>query len=117
MLWSFFAVRLLAGPVIAAGSTGSVPATADLLVTIAHLPRGAVILPGLDHRLDGESWAGIETSPQHPQYGMKELLEKIGVECADVPDLPGVQVRTTIWQDSPAWASMAPMDLRRRGSV
>ena len=84
-----------AGPVIAAGSTGSVPATADLLVTIAHLPRGAVILPGLDQTLDGESWTGIEASPQHPQYGMKELLEKIGVERTDVPDLPGVRVTET----------------------
>ncbi len=84
-----------AGPVIAAGSTGSVPATADLLATIAHLPRGAVILPGLDHRLDAESWAGIAASPQHPQYGMKELLEKIGVERDNVPDLPGVQVTET----------------------
>ncbi len=84
-----------AGPVIAAGSTGSVPATAGLLATIAHLPRGAVILPGLDHGLDDESWAGIQASPQHPQYGMKELLEKIGVERADVPDLPGVHVTET----------------------
>ncbi len=78
------------GPVIAAGSTGSVPATADLLAAIAELPRGAVILPGLDRRLDADSWAGIEKSPQHPQYGMKELLGKIGVERDEVPDLPGL---------------------------
>src|SRR5690606_31847834 len=36
-----------AGPVIAAGSTGSIPATADLLAVIAPLPAGAVVLPGL----------------------------------------------------------------------
>ena len=33
-------------PVIAAGSTGSIPATAKLLAAIADLPRGAVVLPG-----------------------------------------------------------------------
>jgi len=80
-----------AGPVIAAGSTGSVPATANLLASVAELPRGAVILPGLDRSLDGDSWIGIEKSPQHPQYGMKELLEKIGVERDEVPDLPGLR--------------------------
>ena len=37
-----------ADPVIAAGSTGSIPATADLLAVVAGLPRGAVVLPGLD---------------------------------------------------------------------
>ena len=40
--------RRLAGsdpPVIAAGSTGSMPATAKLLATIATLPHGAVVLP------------------------------------------------------------------------
>ncbi len=83
------------GPVVAAGSTGSVPATAELLVTIARLPRGAVVLPGLDRNLDDDSWAGIEASPQHPQYGMKELIEKIGVERAGVPDLPGVRETKT----------------------
>src|SRR4029077_5390725 len=35
------------GPVIAAGSTGSMPATAELIATIARLPHGAVVLPGL----------------------------------------------------------------------
>src|SRR5690349_5821307 len=44
------------GPVIVAGSTGSVPATADLIAAIAQLPRGAVILPGLDTDLDEDSW-------------------------------------------------------------
>ena len=41
-------------PVIAAGSTGSMPATARLLATIAGHPRGAVVLPGLDTSLDDE---------------------------------------------------------------
>ncbi|MBD3997439.1 hypothetical protein GUH83_10935, partial [Xanthomonas citri pv. citri] len=37
-----------AGPVIAAGSTGSMPATAKFLHVVAKLPNGAVVLPGLD---------------------------------------------------------------------
>jgi inactivated superfamily I helicase len=44
-------------PVIAAGSTGTVPTTARLLKVIASLPNGAVVLPGLDKMLDNESWA------------------------------------------------------------
>ena len=44
------------GLVIAAGSTGSIPATAELIATIAHLPHGAVVLPGLDTDLDEETW-------------------------------------------------------------
>ena len=44
---------------IAAGSTGSMPATAALIETIAKLPHGAVVLPGLDTDLDDESWEMI----------------------------------------------------------
>jgi ATP-dependent helicase/nuclease subunit B len=79
-----------AGPVIAAGSTGSVPATAGLLKAISHLPEGAVVLPGLDHELDDPSWDQIED--QHPQFGMKELLENIGAARSDVQELPGIHV-------------------------
>src|SRR6266849_1729988 len=53
------ATRLCAGsegPVIAAGSSGSMPSTAQLIATIARLPHGAVVLPGLDTELDEESW-------------------------------------------------------------
>ena len=53
------AARLTAhheGPVIAAGSTGSMPSTAKLLHAVAGLPQGAVVLPGLDTDLDDEAW-------------------------------------------------------------
>jgi ATP-dependent helicase/nuclease subunit B len=82
------AKRLEASPpqglVIAAGSTGSIPATAQLLAVIARLPQGAVVLPGLDQRLDAESWA--ELDPGHPQYGLRQLLQTIGAEREDVKD-------------------------------
>ena len=70
------------GWVIAAGSTGSIPATAQLMGVIARLPKGAVVLPGLDMRLDEESWAGLD--PGHPQFGMAQLLRIVGAERADV---------------------------------
>lgn len=62
-----------ADPVIAAGSTGSMPTTARLLATVARLPEGAVVLPGLDLDLDRESWDALD--PSHPQYAMKTLLD------------------------------------------
>lgn len=76
-------------PVIAAGSTGTVPATARLLETIASLPNGAVVLPGLDLTLDDESWDRLSDHPEHPQHGMAELLRKLGVARREVPYVPG----------------------------
>jgi ATP-dependent helicase/nuclease subunit B len=69
-------------PVIAAGSTGSIPATAELLKTIAALPAGAVVLPGLDRDLDSASWEELE--PAHGQFGLRQLLAYIGIEREDV---------------------------------
>ena len=43
-----------------------------------------VVLPGLDRELDEESWSNLD--PGHPQYGMKQLLGRIGVARADVAD-------------------------------
>ncbi len=83
------AARPPASPVIAAGSTGSLPATAELLDTIARLPNGCVVLPGLDTLLDEASWNAI--SDQHPQFGMRELLHRFGVSRDDVRLLPGVE--------------------------
>lgn len=69
-------------PVIAAGSTGSQPATAELLDAIASMPQGMVILPGLDMLTDEESFQMLE--PSHPQYNLKHLLDKMGIARRDV---------------------------------
>lgn len=69
-------------PVIAAGSTGSIPATAKLLKTISRLPQGAIILPGLDTRMSPESWDAIKEG--HPQTTIKQLLERLEVERKDI---------------------------------
>jgi ATP-dependent helicase/nuclease subunit B len=84
------AARLEANPppgwVIAAGSTGSIPATAQLMGVIARLPKGAVVLPGLDKRLDEESWLKLDDDPGHPQFGLRQLLRTIEAERDDVRD-------------------------------
>src|ERR1700737_3404487 len=87
------AARLTAhhdGPVIAAGSTGSMPATAKFLHAVSALPQGVVVLPGLDADLDEEAWQTIRgirnaqgkfTAPQasnHPQFAMHALLHRFG---------------------------------------
>ncbi|CAK0753896.1 ATP-dependent helicase/nuclease subunit B [uncultured Gammaproteobacteria bacterium] len=71
------------GPVIAAGSTGSIPGTAELLAAVANLPNGAVVLPGLDQDGDQASWQAIEEG--HPQYNLARLLERLEVEREAVP--------------------------------
>ncbi len=78
-----------AGPVIAAGSTGTVPATARLLRVIASLPNGAVVLPGLDLSLDAVSWTSLGEHPEHPQFALAQLLATLGVERAEVVPVAG----------------------------
>ncbi len=73
-------------PVIAAGSTGSIPATANLLAVIAELPAGCIVLPGLVRDCRPEVWAAFD--PTHPQYGMARLLDRLNVAPADVADWP-----------------------------
>ncbi|HVV26398.1 MAG TPA: double-strand break repair protein AddB [Rhizomicrobium sp.] len=84
--------RLAASPppgwVIAAGSTGSIPATAALLGVIARLPGGAVVLPGLDRHLDAAGWEGLDAG--HPQYGLRQLLNSIGCTRDEVKEWSGV---------------------------
>jgi ATP-dependent helicase/nuclease subunit B len=73
--------------IIAAGSTGSQPATRELLKVIAGLPNGVVVLPGLDRDLDEDSWQKLD--PTHPQFGLHELLGHIGADRAAVAEWPG----------------------------
>ncbi len=75
---------------IAAGSTGSAPATADLLAAIAAAPRGAVVLPGLDLDLADDAWR--EVGEAHPQGAMKRLLQRAGLDRGAVRAWPGSTV-------------------------
>ena len=135
------AARLAAhtdGPVIAAGSTGSMPATAELIATIARLPHGAVVLPGLDTDLDAESWdliagrrdaAGRELIPPavgHPQFAMQALLRRIGITRDAVVALgePAAHGRERLVSEAlrPAaatdrWQRARRLRLRRRAST
>lgn len=76
-------------PILAAGSTGSIPATARLLAAVARLPQGRVVLPGLDRRLSEADWAAVGDDPSHPQHGLHRLLAAIGAERGAVADWPG----------------------------
>lgn len=73
-------------PVIVAGSTGSVPATARLMKTIARLPKGAVLLPAMDQDMPDDAWELLDVT--HPQATMKNLLEVMGVVRAEVRPWP-----------------------------
>ena len=64
------------GLVIAAGSTGSAPAAADVLGAVARAPQGCVVLPGLDRDLDAGVWATLGKEEQHPQNALWRLLDR-----------------------------------------
>ena len=105
-------------PVIAAGSTGSIPATAALLARVARLPRGEVVLPGLDREAEPETWALIREDPAHPQHGLARLLERLGVAREAVAEWPAEiseklasRRRLAAWALRPAPATAAWRDL------
>jgi len=76
------------GPIIAAGSTGTIPATRELLLAISLHPQGAVVLPGLDLIADDESWSALK--PEHPQFALKTLLIELGLARKDVKTLGAI---------------------------
>ncbi|MBX9786328.1 MAG: double-strand break repair protein AddB [Alphaproteobacteria bacterium] len=76
-------------PILAAGSTGTMPATAKLLKAIAKLPQGAVILPGLDSSLRKEDLEDI--NPCHPQYAPTRFLERMDLTPSDIPLWPALR--------------------------
>lgn len=87
-------------PIVAAGITSASPALARLLRVISELPGGAVILPDLDLALDDPVWDGLGDAGvpaaegeapfgsgdalTHPQYHLKLLLNRMGVNRDEV---------------------------------
>lgn len=89
-------------PIVAVGFTDTSPAIVTLLQTVATLPQGAVVLPGVDMQLDQKSWDVI--TPVHPQYAFKKMLQDLGAGRAEVHE----------WQaDMPVPAHARAVDLAK----
>ncbi|NVJ99504.1 MAG: double-strand break repair protein AddB [Alphaproteobacteria bacterium] len=91
------------GKIFAAGSTGSIPATARLLSVVARLPEGAVVLPGLDADMPNDAWDAIDAT--HPQGVLKSLLLTMGASRHEVrrwhaPGLDAGPSRTALLRDA-----------------
>ena len=101
------------GLVVIAGSTGSVASTQGLMKAVLTLPRGHLVLPGLDMDMPEHDWR-ILTSDQdnpssgsspdasqdrffdaglvaHPQYPLAHLLAVLDVSRGDIALWPGVE--------------------------
>lgn len=65
------------GPTLVAGSTGSVPLSAEVMQAVLAAPQGAVVLPGYDPDLDDSAWA--ELTEDHAQFGFRQLLQRLGL--------------------------------------
>lgn len=75
-----WAVSPPSDPVLVAGSTGSRGTTHALMTAVAHLPQGALVLPGYDTDLPDPIWSCL-TAPDdqedHPQFRFAALLRSL----------------------------------------
>lgn len=77
-------------PLIVAGVTGSIPATARLMQVVANLEQGVIVLPALDMDLDAASWDIVgQKHPEHPHFGLAKLITTLGVSRDAIAELPG----------------------------
>ncbi|MGJ3649595.1 double-strand break repair protein AddB [Sphingomonas sp. GlSt437] len=130
-----------AGFVCAAGVTTAAPAVARLLRVIAGLPLGSVVLPGLATDMDEAEWQALgphEPDPvtgrrrrsieTHPQFQLKLLLDRMGVNRAEVidwrdrggPEAPAARARAIDNAMAPAhftakWTSLPAAERRLTG--
>ena len=87
---------------IVAGVTGADPDARELIQAVSALPNGALVLPALDHALDDESWALIADHPEHPQFGLKKLIDALGLSratsgrCGEAPHASAGRARWSL---------------------
>lgn len=85
------------GFVIAAGIATSAPAICAVLRTVATMPMGEVVLSALDQHMSAQEWDAIgpfdpdpatgrraRAEESHPQYQVKQMLDRIGVARDEV---------------------------------
>lgn len=124
-------------PIVAAGITTSAPAVGRLLRSIAFLPNGMTIFPGIDCALPDAQWdalgphdpeSGERAIETHPQFQLKHLLDRMGVARGEVRqwrwgggrDAPAARSRAVAHAMAPAefthgWQALKPSDRRIPG--
>jgi ATP-dependent helicase/nuclease subunit B len=117
-----FARDIPSTPIIIAGSTGSNPATADLMRAAGMLPNGFVVLHGLDVEADDAVWeeigGGKDVAPAswtHPQHAFFRLLKRLEVARTDV-EMLGRETRTGDARRALVAAALLPSELTDRWS-
>ena len=80
------------GVLVAAGSTGTAPATRALMIAIAQAPKGAVVLPGVDLDLAEKAWRKVDV--QHPQGALRRLLDTARISRDEVATWPASTAQT-----------------------
>lgn len=78
------------GPVIIAGSTGATPPGRILMRSVLNMPRGLIVLPGLDTGLTDEQWNEIAATPGHPQNTLIRTLKALDCSPTGVAGWPGL---------------------------
>jgi ATP-dependent helicase/nuclease subunit B len=83
-----------AGFVVAAGIANASPALARLLRTVAWLPCGMVVLPGLDRAMPPDEWDSLgpdcaeaalpSACETHPQFQLKLMLDRMSIHRDEV---------------------------------
>lgn len=67
-------------PVVLAGSTGTRPATVELMKSILTQPQGCVVLPSLDPLLLEQDLDRFQ--PTHPQFALADVLKNLKISSA-----------------------------------
>lgn len=78
--------NLPSAPVIIAGSTGATPSGRCLMKAALKLPRGLVVLPGLDTSLSDKTRAAISKAPSHPQFALVRTLSHLGLGVGEIAE-------------------------------
>lgn len=75
---------LLMGPMIVAGSTGSIARTADLMAALVTSQQGMVVFPAMDDALIGQE-SVTSLPPHHPYAVVFRNLHRLGLQHSKVP--------------------------------